>query len=82
MSVGVPCISYSVGGVPFYAKHNENSLLYTFDKPKELAEYIIQLFSPSKLKQYISQKAQNTIEKMYLIDNYDTLFDIYEKINS
>ena len=82
MSIGVPCICSRVGGVPFYAKHNENALLYTYDQPKELAEYIIQLFSSSKLKQYISQNGQNTIEEMYSINNYDSLFDIYKKIIS
>lgn len=82
MTIGVPCISSRVGGVPFYAKHNENALLYTYDRPKELAEYIIQLFSSLKLKQYISQNAQNTIRGMYSVDNLDSLFEIYQKINS
>ncbi len=81
MTIGVPCISSRVGGVPFYAKHNENALLYAYDKPKELAEYIIQLFSSSKLKQYISQNAHNTIRDMYLIDHLDSLTEIYNKIN-
>ena len=82
MSIGVPCISSRVGGVPSYAKHNENALLYTYDNPKELAEYIIQLFSSSKLKLSLSQTARNTIEEMYSINNYDSLFDIYKKIIS
>lgn len=82
MSIGVPCISSRVGGVPSYAKHNENALLYTYDNPKELAEYIIQLFSSSKLKRSLSQTARNTIEEMYSINNYDSLFDIYKKIIS
>lgn len=82
MTIGVPCISSRVGGVSFYAKHKENSLLYAYNKPHELAEQIVQLFSSSKLKQQISLNAQNTIRDMYSIDNFDSLFEIYQKMIS
>ena len=80
MSIGVPCISSKVGGVPFYAKHKENSLLYTYYEPKELAECIIQLFSSSQLKQHISKNAQTTIRDMYSTNDLDSLFEIYNKL--
>lgn len=82
MSVGIPCISSNVGGVPAYARHNDNALLYTYNKPQELAKCIMQLFSSQELKQQISQNAKATIHEMYSSGNLDSLFDIYKKINS
>ena len=82
MTVGVPCISSKVGGVSDYAKHNENSLLYTYNQPKELAECIIKLFSSTELKLHISQSAKSTIQDMYSSNNLDSLFEIYKKMKS
>lgn len=82
MTVGVPCISSRVGGVPTYAKHEENALLYTYNQPIELAECIIQLFSSLELEQHISRNAKTTIREMYSSNNFDSLFEIYQKMKS
>ncbi len=82
MTVGIPCISSKVGGIPDYANHNENALLYTYNQPKELAECIIQLFSSSETRLHISKNAKATIRDMYSSNNLDSLFEIYQKMKS
>lgn len=81
MMVGTPCISSVVGGVPEYAKHGENALLYRFEEYELLAEYICQIFENRELALKISSNAKTSIMKLHSNNNiYNMIIEIYEKI--
>ncbi len=61
MTVGTPCVSSYVGGVPEYAKHNENCLLFRYEDYEVMAQEIIMLFESDVLCQMLSNNAS---EKM------------------
>lgn len=75
MSVGVPCISSYVGGVPEYAQHNINSLLYRFEDYEMLAEHIITLFKNEDICKILSENA-----KKYMIDYNKTNSELYKEL--
>lgn len=58
MTVGVPCIASYVGGVPEYAIHNENTLLYRFEDYEVLAAHIMELFSNESIRNRIAGNAK------------------------
>lgn len=65
MSVGVPCISSKVGGIPEYAKDRENCSLYDFNDTESLANKITELFENRELREKYSRAGKETIQSMY-----------------
>ncbi len=81
MSVGVPCVSSEVGGIPEYAVDRENCSLYDFEDSKTLAEKIRELFKNRELCEKYSANGKNTIINMYLpSEEFKTVSDIYKEI--
>lgn len=81
MFVGTPCVASSVGGVPEYAVHGENALLYRFEEFELLAEYIKTLFENTGLAKKLSDKAKATMENLNdAVPIYDRIVSIYENV--
>ena len=57
MTVGVPCVASYVGGVPQYATHESNCLLYRFEDYEMLAYNITRLFESHDLCEKLSKEA-------------------------
>ena len=77
MTVGVPCVSSYVGGVPEYAKHEENCLLFRYEDYEVMAQEIMRLFESDDLCQHLSQNASRMMREFR--QNYD-FYDISKKI--
>lgn len=77
MTIGVPCVSSYVGGVPEYAYHNENCLLYRFEDYEVMAQEIILLFESDELCHHLSLKAA---EKMREYRENNDFYEISKKI--
>lgn len=81
MTVGVPCVSSYVGGVPEYAKHRENCLIYRFEDYEVLAQEIMSLFESDDLCQLISQNASEMMHNFKQNnDFYKISKEIYKRI--
>lgn len=80
MSVGVPCISSRVGGIPEYAVDRENCSLYEYSDIESLAEKICELFEDGALRQKYSENGKLKIKTMYSEENLMSLNDIYKEI--
>lgn len=63
MTVGVPCVASYVGGVPQYAVHERNCLLYRFEDYEMLAYNIVRLFDSQDLCQQLSINAVADMKK-------------------
>lgn len=85
MAVGMPTITSAVGGIPEYAKHGENALLYRYDEYEILADLIDKIFSSDELaeklsagaKKFMTERRANKPAAEYLTDIYG---DIVRKI--
>lgn len=81
MLVGVPCISSNVGGVPEYARHEQNALLYRFEEPEVLADHILRIFEDDKLAETLSQNAKKDMTKLHVeYDIHARMLEIYQEI--
>ncbi|WP_303964827.1 glycosyltransferase family 4 protein [Sporosarcina ureae] len=65
MMVGTPCIASSVGGIPEYASHEKNALLYRFEEYELLAEYISIIFRDEQFASRLSINALEEINKLH-----------------
>lgn len=77
MTVGVPCVSSYVGGVPEYATHEENCLLYRYEDYEVMAQEIIRLFESAELCERLSGGAS---EKMREFRENNDFYDISKNI--
>lgn len=72
MLLGVPSVVSDVGGVKNMMTHGEDGLLYPFDEPYVLAEYVCRIFREDNLAMRFSKQAQrhawetHSPEKNYL----------------
>lgn len=80
MSIGLPCVSTAVGGIPEFAVDEENCLLYQFSNADELANKIRRLFASRDLRNSLSLKAKEKLYEMYNVDTLLTMPEIYEKM--
>jgi len=81
MLVGTPCVASFVGGNPEMLKDKEEGLLYGFNEPGMLAEYISQIFESDELAQKFSKNARATAMKRHDPEILEkTLIDIYKDI--
>ena len=65
MSVGVPCVSSAVGGIPEYAVDGDNCSLYPFAEVGILTEKVRALFESESLRVQYSLRGKETIRQMY-----------------
>lgn len=65
MTVGMPCISSYVGGVPEYVDHGENGLLYRFEEYEVLAGWIERLFEDPVFAESLSQSARQSMKQLH-----------------
>ena len=77
MSVGVPCVSSYVGGVPEYAYHEVNCLLYRYEDYEVMAQEIIRLFESDELCVQLSRNASEQMRKFR--ENHD-FYEISKRI--
>lgn len=63
MTVGVPCVSSYVGGVPEYAQSGKNCLLYRFEDYEHLALNLIHLFRSQELCCKLSIQSRMDMKK-------------------
>ncbi len=83
MILGLPVVSSFVGGVPDMITHNESGLLYSFDQPNILAQYIINILDDDELAKKLSKNARKKALKIYDINtNVESMKNIYEKISN
>lgn len=81
MSVGVPCVASYVGGVPEYARNQENCMLYRFEDYELLALNLISLFRSKELCQRLSDQSRLDMKtSRERNDFYRISKDIYEEI--
>lgn len=81
MTVGTPCISSKVGGIPEYAFDEDNCLLYDFHDYNALANNICRLFEDNELCLKLSRNSINSIKnKRSNNSSYIQLRDIMSKI--
>lgn len=81
MTVGVPCISTFVGGVPEYLKHNSNGLLYRFEEFEMLAYNIIKIFENKEFAHNVALSGRNSMRNSRNPNNIKNDFlDIYNKL--
>lgn len=80
MTVGTPCISSYVGGIPEYLHHKVNGFLYRYEDYRSLAARIMDLFRAPSLCREFSQAARHTMEQMYREEPLSSLQNIYTQI--
>lgn len=80
MTVGVPCVASYVGGVPEYATHGENCLLYRFEDYEVLAQNIIRIFEDKKLCEKLSENARSKMRTPKEKTDYARMREIFEEI--
>lgn len=81
MSVGVPCVASYVGGVPEYARNQENCLLYRFEDYEHLALNLISLFRSKILCQKLSVQSRLDMNNSREQNDFYTITkDIYKDI--
>ncbi len=83
MILGVPTISSFVGGVSDMIEHNKSGLLYAYDQPSVLAQYIINIFDNDELAIFLSKNARKKALRIYDIEtNVNQMKKIYKQILS
>ena len=81
MTVGMPCISSYVGGIPEYLKHGENGLLYRFEEYEVLSWLVEKLFEHPDLAASLSANARKSMEHLHDHDKLtETIIRIYADI--
>ncbi len=81
MLLGLPCIASDVGGVRTFVRHEESGLLYPFDEPYMLANYLDLVFSDQTLAKTLGSNAKKSVrQKFDAQNNAETLFAIYQSI--
>jgi len=79
--VGTPCVASFVGGNMDMITHKETGLLYCFNEPNMLAEYVRELFESDTTAMSISERSREAAHKRHertiLVKN---LLAIYEEI--
>lgn len=80
MTVGTPCVASYVGGVPEYATHGENCLLYRFEDYEVLAQHICRLFAQKEERAHLSQTASKQMRQAKSESDYEGMLRILEKV--
>lgn len=80
MTVGTPCVSSYVGGIPEYAHHEENCLLYRFEDYEMLAYNICRLFEEKELRAKLSRNAVSNMRKPKEMSDYERMKKIIELV--
>jgi glycosyltransferase involved in cell wall biosynthesis len=79
--LGVPTISSYVGGSPNMITHNVDGMLYRFEEVEQLANYIEEIFTDTKLCLKLSENAIKTAEKRHdKSEITNTTISIYKEI--
>lgn len=82
MLLGVPTVSADVGGVHNLLDDNRDGILYQPDKPQQMKEAILRIFSDDKLAMVFSSNARVHAAKTHNPEkNYRRLLEIYHEIN-
>jgi L-malate glycosyltransferase len=84
--VGVPCVASFVGGVPELLKDRVEGLLYCYNEPTMLAEYISQIFESDELAEEFSKASYKRMRQLLseeavvstTIENYKEVIRRYE----
>lgn len=80
MTVGTPCVASYVGGVPEYATHGENCLLYRFEDYEVLAQHICRMFAQKEERAHLSQTASQQMRQAKPESDYEGMLRILEKV--
>ncbi len=80
MAVGTPCVASYVGGVPEYARNEENALLYRYEDYEMLAFNIMRIFSDKNLAQSISSGAKAKMSTPKEETDYTKIKNILKKV--
>lgn len=81
MLLGVPSVVSDVGGVKNMMTHGEDGLIYPFDEPYVLAEYICKIFRDNLLAETFSSNSKINAKKTHDPEkNYSQLLCEYKRI--
>ena len=81
--LGVPSVSSYVGGCTNFLEHKKDSLVYPFNEPYMLAEYVCDIFGDSQLAVSLSKQARKNAMIIHnRKENTDQLIKIYTQINT
>ena len=80
MTVGTPCVASYVGGVPEYAVHEENCLLYRYEDYEVLAHHICRLFEDKDLREKLSKNAIENMRKPKEKTDYEEMSAIFRRV--
>ena len=82
MLLGVPVVAADVGGIPNLLEDGRDGFLYDHTKKQQLKDCILRIFNDDKLAMNMSSNARVHARRTHDPKaNYNTLMDIYAKIN-
>lgn len=79
MSVGLPVVALSVGGIPEMVQHGKTGLLIQHRDPKQIAEEIVTLLGDQHLWSLVAQNGKDLLEQRFV---YEHVMDQYWNILS
>jgi glycosyltransferase involved in cell wall biosynthesis len=80
MSLGMPILATSVGGIPSTARHEKESLLVRPERVNEFATSITRLIGSQQLRRKLGRAAYQRVGEKYSVNSYsDKLIDIYKR---
>lgn len=82
MSAGRPVVGTNVGGIPEIIDDGVNGYLVEPEKPEQIAEKVIKLFSEEKLLKEFGRNARERAEEFSIEKHLEKLDKIYEEIIS
>lgn len=81
MTVGMPCISSSVGGIPEYVVHGKNGLLYRFEEYEVTADLVKKVFLSDELAETLSENAKKDMSALHNgASRFEKMAEIYKRI--
>jgi glycosyltransferase involved in cell wall biosynthesis len=82
MSAGRPVVGTNVGGIPEIIDDGVNGYLVEPEKPEQIAEKVIKLFSEEKLLKELGSNARKKAEGFSIEKHLEKLDKVYEEIMS
>jgi len=76
MSLGLPVVSYGVGGIGEYLRHEQNGILINSTNPLILATAILNLLQDSEKRQRLGSTARQTVLDNFLVENQIRKYDL------
>jgi len=77
LSVGLPIVAASSGGIPELITNNHNGILVEPKNPKELSDAVIKLMDDEEKRKALGKNALNTVEKFSIETTVNKNIELY-----